>query len=453
MESNQKAKELLGKHKYYIEKPSKQWMLNAIALVLIICVGIYALILQVIKGHIITGMRDYVVWGVYIVNFVFILGLSYAGALLAGIFHLGRVEWAIPLQRILKLITLFSLIIAPIFILLCIGRPERLFNLFIHPRIQSPIVWDVIAILTDMIFCIAYLYFTYIKDFALLRDNADELNMYSWRKRLYKFLAMGYHNTPQQAKLLNQALDIMAAIIIPISIIAYSLLAWLFGMNLRPGWHSTIFAPFFVLSAIYSGVALLIVILWIYRKRYKLENTFTDNHFMYLGFSVVLLSLFYGYFSFSQYITNWYNLQQPIAVLWDKYLDFSQYGLLFTTSIFLVAFLPSIIIGIPWFRSINSIAATALLVLGGLWVRIYLMIVPVLETPYLPVQDTRTDWVHYSATWIEWSLTLAGVALFILLFMLSSKFAPIVPVSEMTEKKGKNRFIVFYKTKRKLSVD
>ncbi len=452
MDSKSQAKELLDHYKSHIEKPTKRWIFNVFILVLIICVGIYALVLQIIHGHIITGMRDNVVWGVYIVNFVFILGLSYAGALIAGIFHLGRVTWAIPLQRILKLITLFSLIIAPVFILLCIGRPERLFNLFTHPRIQSPIVWDVIAIVTDMIFCIAYLYFTYIKDFALLRDHASGLNVRNWRKRLYKFLALDYHNTPEQAKLLNQALDIMAAIIIPISIIAYSLLAWLFGMNLRPGWHSTIFAPFFVLSAVYSGIALLIIIMWIYRKKWKLENTFSNDHFMYLGFSIVVFSLFYGYFSFSQYITNWYNTQEATGVLWEKYLDFSQYGVIFWISIFLVALLPSIIIGIPWFRTVNTIAVTALLVLAGIWIRIYLMIVPVLETPYLPVQDVRKAWVHYSATWIEWSLTIAGVALFVLLFILTSKFAPIVPVSEMLEKR-KNKFVIFYKTRKNLSAD
>lgn len=99
-------------------------------------------------------MRDNVVWGVYIFNFVFVLGLSYAGALIAGIFHLGRVKWAKPLQRILKLITVFSLIIGPVNILLCLGRLERLFNLFSYARIQSPIIWDLIAIVTDLIFCI-----------------------------------------------------------------------------------------------------------------------------------------------------------------------------------------------------------------------------------------------------------------------------------------------------------
>jgi molybdopterin-containing oxidoreductase family membrane subunit len=296
------------------------------------------------------------------------------------------------------------------------------------------------------------LYFTYIKDFALLRDNTSNLNLGDWRVKLYKYLALGYQNTPRQKKLLNQALDIMAAIIIPTTIIAYSLLAWLFGMNLKVGWHSSIFGPFFVLSAVYSGVALLITIMWIYRKTQKLEKTFTDGHFKYLGFAMLVLSLFYGYFYFSDYITDWYNMQETYHQLWNKMFDFSQYGIPFSISIFIVAFMPSVIIGVPWFRSINSIAFTSILVLAGLWMMRYLMIVPVLETPYLAIQDVRPDWVHYSATWIEWSLTFTGIALFILLFVLVSKLAPIVPISEMLEKEEENKHVIFSKSKREVSM-
>ncbi len=446
MSSNPLANQLLDENKSFMEKPSFRWKVSVVALIAIFCLGLYALFLQITEGHLITGMRDHVVWGVYIVNFVFILGLSYAGALIAGIFHLGRVKWAIPMQRILKLITVFSLIIGPFYILLCLGRPDRIFDLFLYPRIQSPIIWDVIAIVTDLIFCIVYMYFTYIKDFALLRDNSERLNMSNWRKKFYRIFALGYKNTPKQEKLLNQALDILAAIIIPTTIIAYSLLAWLFGMNLKVGWHSSIFAPFFVLSAVYSGVALVILIMWIYRKSGKLENTFTDSHFTHLGFALMVLSLFYGYFYFSDYITDWYNMQKTYGSLWEKYLDLSQYGIAFYSSIFLITFLPAIVIGIPWFRSVKSIVFTSGAVLVGLWVARYLMIVPVLETPYLPIQDVRPDWVNYSATWIEWSLSLAGIALFILFFIFISKLAPIIPVSEMKEEQEEVKLDLSLKT-------
>lgn len=447
MEYKEELARLLHENRTFITRPNLAWILKIALLVAVICLGLYGMVRQFIDGHLITGMRDNVVWGVYIVDFVFMLGLSYAGALLAGIFHLGRVEWAKPLQRILKLITVFSLLLGPIYILLCLGRPERVLNLFLYPRIQSPIIWDVIAIFTDLIFCIVYMYFTYIKDFALIRDNADALKLPEWRKNLYTKLAFGYRGTPDQTKLLNQALDIMAAIIIPTTIIAYSLLAWLFGMNLRVGWHSSILAPFFVLSAVYSGTALLIIIMWVYRKSQKLERSLNDEHFTYLGFGMLVLSLFFGYFYFSEYITDWYNMQKPFHLLWDKYFDFSRYGYPFVISIFAVAFLPTIIIGIRWFRSVNSIAATAFVSLIGLWVIKYLMIVPVLETPYLPMQDLREDWSNYTATWVEWSLTVTGIAGFILLFMLIAKLAPIMPISEMLEKSRKGEWKQFFKSK------
>ncbi|HAW51013.1 MAG TPA: hypothetical protein DCX54_01610 [Flavobacteriales bacterium] len=166
----------------------------------------------------------------------------------------------------------------------------------------------------------------------------------------------------------------------------------------------------------------------------------------------MIFSLFYAYFYFSDYVTEWYNLQNTPNLLWEKFFDFSQYGVAFYASILMVTLVPTVIIGIPWFRSVNSIAFSSLLVVIGLWIRRYLMIVPVLETPYLPVQqDIRQDWVLYHATWIEWTITAAGVALFILFFVIASRIAPIIPCSEMVEKEGESRFVFSYKKKKHLS--
>jgi molybdopterin-containing oxidoreductase family membrane subunit len=239
------------------------------------------------------------------------------------------------------------------------------------------------------------------------------------------------------------ALDIMAAIIIPTTIIAYSLLAWLFGMNLRPGWHSSILAPYFVLTAVYSGICLLIIVMWIYRKSRHLENYITNKHFNYMGFVMVILALFYGYFTFSDYITEWYNSEKINTMLLGKLFSFDHYAWMFIYSTFMAAFIPLIIVGLPYFRTVNSIVVTAAFVLVALWFRRYLLIVPPLETPYIPIQDYRPEWVNYSATWVEWALTVAGIAFIILFYMLWSKLAPIIPLSDIEEKSSK--FKVFYK--------
>ena len=133
----------------------KAWMALLIGLV---GLGVYALILQIVDGHIITGMRDNVVWGVYIVNFIFFMGVSYAGALISGTMHLFKTPWRGPILRIGELITIIALCIGPLYILLCIGRLDRLPFLFMYPRIQSPITWDVIAITTDLFGCVIYLW-------------------------------------------------------------------------------------------------------------------------------------------------------------------------------------------------------------------------------------------------------------------------------------------------------
>lgn len=416
-----------------LETPEKSWYLKTGILLVVIVVGLYAFYRQMVDGHIITGMRDNVVWGVYIVNFIFFLGLSYAGALVSCIFHLARIEWGRPLIRMLEIMAVVSLIIAPIYILLCIGRVDRLFNLFLYARLQSPITWDVIAIVTDLIFCFTYLYLTHIKDFAKLRD-CQNLNVAAWRKNLYKFLSLGYAGTESQKKQLNYAQDILAVIIIPTSIVAYSLLAWLFGMNLRPGWHSSIFAPFFVLTAVYSGVAMLIVVMWVYRKWFHLEKYITKEHFSYLGFAMFILALFYGYFALSDYITGWYNQEKPNSSLIAKYFEWKHYGWMSLFANFSTAVLPVIIVGFPFLRSIRSISITAGIVLLGIWFKRYLLIVPALETPYIPVQDIRPEWVSYSASWVEWTLTASGIAFFVLVYILMSRLVPIIPVAEMEDK-------------------
>ena len=150
------------------------------------------------------------VWGVYIVNFIFFMGLSYAGALVSGVLHLFNSEWRKPIIRMAELVTVISLIIGPFYILFCIGRLDRLHFLFIHPRIQSPISWDVIGIITDLFGCFLYLYLSFIEEFALLRDQ-KQIKLPRWRQKIYKALALGYTGTPKQKKIIHSARTVMSA--------------------------------------------------------------------------------------------------------------------------------------------------------------------------------------------------------------------------------------------------
>lgn len=413
-----------------IEKTSMRWYLTFFFFFACFAVGIYGLILQIDKGHIVTGMRDNVVWGFYIVNFIFFMGLSYSGALISGVLHLFHTGWRKPVVRLAELITVISLVIGPFFIFFCIGRLDRLYFLFIHPRIQSPITWDVIAIITDLVGCFTYLYLSFIEDFAILRDYT-ELNVAPWKKKLYKSLSLGYTGTQKQVAILSRARNIMATMIIAIAIIVYSVLAWIFGVTLQPGWHSTIFGPYFVIAAVFSGTGLLIILMWIFRKIYHLEEYITKRHFVNVGVLLMIIAAFYGYFTFSDYLTKWYGSVKMDTILIDKL--FNDYYSLFVFANYIGILIPIIIIGFPKLRTIPNITISAVIAMLALWVNRYIIVIPTLETPFLPIQDIRPDWINYSPTWVEWALTIAGVSIFAMLFMLVSKIAPIISISEMQQ--------------------
>ena len=431
MELTTYQQEAFNRQKSTIEKfGNKTWLWSIFFLILII-IGGYALYLQISKGHIVTGMRDNVVWGLFIVNFIFFIGISYAGAIIAGLLHLFKVPWGKPIIRLAQLMTIISVVVGPIFILLCVGRFDRLYFLFIHPRLQSPLTWDVLAILTYFVGSVLFLYMALIRDFAVYRDA--KLDIPGWKQKLYKILAIGYRGAASQKRHLLISQNLLAMIMIPLSIIVSSILSWIFGMTLRPGWHSTIFGPYFVLGALYSGCGVLIVAMWVYRKMYKLETYFTDKHFKNLGYAMLVLAAGYGYFTFSEYFTDWFGSAKWDSEVIHKLFSVHDYGWwsLFTNLFGIL--IPIMIVAIPATRKTNLITIAAFVMVIALWVKRYLIIVPTLETPALPMQDTRMEYVKYSATWPEWALTFAGIATFLLFFTLMSKFVTVVPVSGLED--------------------
>jgi Ni/Fe-hydrogenase subunit HybB-like protein len=431
METPYNQSDLLKEFSPHLERTSPLQVIWIGFLLAVIGLGGFALYTQISKGHIVTGMRDNVVWGIYIVNFIFFMGVSYAGALISGSLHLFRAEWRKPIIRIAEFITIIALLIGPCYILLCIGRLDRLPYLVMFGRIQSPITWDVIAISTDIFGCIIFLYLALLRDIAQIRDF-KEISLPKWKKKLYSILALGYTGTPEQQKRLHNATDIMAAMVISIAIIVYSVLAWIFSVTLQPGWHSTIFGPYFVIAAVFSGCGIMIIAMWLFRKIYHLEHYITRKHFVNVGVLMLVLAALFGYFTFSDYLTKWYGSEKNDELLIQ--LLFKNYYWLFIISNYVGVLFPMIVVGIPKFRTINNITISAIVVVIALWINRYLIVVPTLESPYLPIQDSRPEWLFYSATWVEWSLTAAGVAVFALLMTLGSKFIPVVNVSEMGDK-------------------
>jgi molybdopterin-containing oxidoreductase family membrane subunit len=207
-------------------------------------------------------------------------------------------------------------------------------------------------------------------------------------------------------------------------------------MTLRPGWHSTIFGPYFVLAAIYSGTGVIIVMMWIFRRSYDLKRYLTNMHFTYMGYILLALAAGYGYFTFSEYLTGWFGSERWESEVLDKLFSPEGYGYWFLLSNIFAIIIPIVVVAIKRLRTPNFIAAAAFIMIVGMWIKRYLIVVPTLETPLLPIQDIRPEYISYSATWVEWALSFAGLATFILFFIIMTKLVTIVTVSDYTEKHG-----------------
>ena len=294
-----------------------------------------------------------------------------------------------------------------------------------------------LAISTYLVGGLLFLYLAAIKDFAIYRD-ATELKLQGWRRKLYKVLALNYQDTPEQKKSIAVSMNLLSIMIIPLAIIVHSVLSWIFGMTIRPGWHSTIFGPYFVLAAIYSGTGVLIISMWIFRRVYQLKDYLEDKHFIYLGYIMMVLGAGYGYFTFSEYLTDWYSSEKWSSEVVSKMFNLEEYGWYFLFANVAGIVVPIVTVAIPQLRKPNFITLAASFMVLAMWVKRYLIVVPTLETPLFPIQDIREEFVKYSPTWVEWSLTLGGIATFLLMFTLASKFMTIVPVSEFETELKKN---------------
>jgi Ni/Fe-hydrogenase subunit HybB-like protein len=432
METHERKETLLKEFSPMLEKTDMIGKIAIVIFALLVLGGIYAVYLQFTQGQVITGMRDNVVWGFYGVNFLYLLGISYAAAFTSAVLHFLKTTWKNSIIRIIEVVTVLSLMIGPLFIFLCIGRLDRLHYLFMYPRIQSPITWDVVAITTDLVVCIVYLYMTFIPDFAILRDH-KELNLPQWRKNLYRWLALGYHNTPTQKARLFKATRSMSAMIIMMAIAVYTILAWIFSLTLQPGWNSTIFAPYFMVTGIYAGFAVILLAMYIVRRRYKLQEYIKRRHFTIGGFVMMIVALLYGYFTFSEYFSKWYSNKEQDVYLLNALFD--RYFWYFIFANYVTVFLPVIVLLFRKLRTINLITFTAVVAIVGIWINRYLIVVPTLENPFIPIQDTMTriEYIYYSPTWIEWLLIAAGIGAFCLLFTIIAKFVPIIPIHELLD--------------------
>src|SRR3954465_4920396 len=290
------------------EESPGYWIAVAMAGSLVLA-GVCALMYQFYTGIGVWGLNWPVFWAFDITNFVFWIGSSPAGTLIAAILRLVNAEWRRPVTRCAEVITVFALIIGAMFPIVHLGRPWLFFWLMpypserqIWPNFRSPLVWDFFAISTYLTGSSLFLFLPTIPDFALVRDKTTGL-----RRRVYSILALGWTGTTKQWHRLESAMQIMAIAIVPVAVSVHTIVSFDFSMAPVPMWHSTIFGPYFVAGAIFSGIAALIIAMAALRKFLHLEEYLHPAHFQNLGKLLLMMSLLWAYFVFNERLTVWYG--------------------------------------------------------------------------------------------------------------------------------------------------
>jgi Ni/Fe-hydrogenase subunit HybB-like protein len=383
---------------------------------------------QMTYGFGISGITWPIYWGFYVTNFVFWIGISHAGTLISAILRLVNAGWRRPVTRCAEVITAFALMIGAMFPIIHLGRPWLAFWLFpypsermIWPNFRSPLVWDFFAINTYLTGSLLFLFLPMIPDFAVVRDRATGM-----RRRIYGALALGWKGTPKQWHRLETAMQIMAVAIIPVAVSVHTIVSFDFSMAPVPMWQTTIFGPYFVAGAIFSGIAGLIIAMAILRRVLHLEPYLHVVHFQNLGKLLLVMALLWGYFVFNERLVTYYgNGVSEMQVFWrTQRLTFAP---LYWTMVVCNFVLPLIILGISRFRTITGCVIASIGVVIGMWLERFLIIVPALGHKYLPY-----SFGTYRPQPAEIIITVGTFAAMTLLYVLFAKFVPIISMWELT---------------------
>lgn len=383
--------------------------------------ALYMYVVQIWLGLGVTGMNQPVTWGFYIVNFVFFIGISHAGTLISAILRLSKAEWRRPITRMAEVITAIVLAIGGLHPIIDLGRPDRMLYLIEAGRLQSPLLWDVTSITAYFTASTVYLYIPMIPDIARLRDQGGK---FKW---LYTFLAWGWQGTEHQKKILNRAINILMVMVIPIAISVHTVISYIFSMTLQPGWHSTIFGPYFVVGAIFSGIAALLIVMIAFRKAFHLENYLKEIHFKYLGTLLVIMSVIWFYFTFSEYLTAIFGAE-PHEMQIIMYKFSGPFAIFFWAMVLCNFVIPVIILSFKKFKTITGVLIASITVVIGMWLERFIIVVPSLANPRMELPAGI-----YIPTLTEWALLAGGIAVFVLGFMVFAKLFPIISIWEIEE--------------------
>ncbi|HSN73851.1 MAG TPA: NrfD/PsrC family molybdoenzyme membrane anchor subunit [Anaerolineae bacterium] len=414
-----------------LKRPSAGYWLLVAMLASVVAICLFGYWFYMMRwGMGIAGIRRPTGWGLFIVTFVFWIGISHSGTFVSAILRVFNAEFRRPITRAAELMTSFSLICGGLYPIIHLGRAWVVYWMVPIPNqrglwgnFQSPLSWDLLAITTYLLGSTIYVFLPMIPDLAMTRDHTA-----GWRHVLYKLTSLGWRGLEYEWHYLHKAINIFAFAIIPIMFSVHTIVSWDFAMTQQTGWHSSIFGPYFVVGAILSGVSAVIAVLLVVRKTMNLQYFLRPEHFDALAKLVLIFSMSWTYFFFNDYLVEWYGgdwvghklltfqARGPIAPFWYAMLIFN-------------ALIPAATL---WNRRVRrSPMALFLIAIGiniGMYLERFLIIPGFLQRNRLPF-----NWGYYNPRGPEIFIPLGTLALFCLLYILASRVIPLIPVWEVLE--------------------
>jgi len=412
-----------------VARPGRSYVLALAALAAVLVVGGVAWLDQVVRGLHVTGLNNPVGWGIYITTFVFWVGIAHSGTLISAVLLLFRARFRPAISRAAEAMTVFAVMTAGLFPLVHLGRVWKFYYLLplpnermLWPNFRSPLLWDVFAVTTYVTVSTCFLYYGLIPDLAALRDRST-----GWQRTAYGLASLGWEGTDQQWRHYRGLYVLLAGLATPLVISVHSVVSWDFAVSVLPGWHTTIFPPYFVAGAILSGLAMVLTLGIPLRRWLCLEHYITIEHFDKLARLLLFTSLIVTYSYAVEYLMAFYS-GDSIEIDIFTFRATGAYGVMFAVMLLGNSIAPATFFFARCRRSLPWLFTVSVLVNIGMWLERYWLITSSLSHDFDPAA-----WGSYSGSTTEFLVIAGSMAMFLLMFWTFVRVVPPVPLNEVKE--------------------
>jgi Ni/Fe-hydrogenase subunit HybB-like protein len=413
-----------------LEPPGTGWFLLLFSCLFFLAIGATCWFYQMWSGFGESGKSHPIGWGTYITNFVFWVGIAHSGTLISAVLYLFRAAFRQPIYRLAEAMTVFAVMTAGLFPIIHLGRPWYALWLMpypnqraLWPNFRSPLLWDVFAVSTYFTISATFFFVGLIPDIAAARDRATT----KFRKALYGVTCLGWRGSHTQWKHFQAAYLIFAAFATPLVVSVHSVVSWDFAMSIVPGWHATIFPPYFVAGAIFSGVAMVITLAIPLRKAFNLERLITPFHFDAMSKLILLTSGVVSYSYITEFYTAWFS-NNPFERFQFWFRPFGEFWLAFWGMTFCNCIFPQLL----WVKSLRTnipfLFVLSIFINIGMWLERFNIIFQSLTREFIPAA-----WGGYNFSWVEVGITVGAFGWFGMWMTLFIKFFPSVAITEIKE--------------------